>query len=132
MNYNELVEHYFFQPEHVGQLDSNQARVFHSRTGSASQGDYFDLYLCCDEDGVILQACFKAYGNPYLIAGVEWACRQLVGKHIDEHSGIDYNLLIQLFDIPRSYYPVALLVEKGYSDVVKKLKDGMADMSKKR
>jgi len=119
MNYNKLVERCFFQPEHVGVLDSSQAGVCHSRTGDASRGDYFDLYLCCEKSGLILKACFKAYGCPYLIAGLEWICGQLEGSSISEHPRIDYKALVQLLDMPRRYYPVALLVEKAYCDVVK-------------
>lgn len=122
MIYNELVERCFFAPNHVGTLDLTQDRVAFYRGGEAGRGDVFDFYLLCDEQGKILKARFKAYGNPYLVAGTEWLCRQLEGSQIDEHPQIDYALIIQLLDIPKVRYPVALAIEDSYRELVQIMK----------
>jgi nitrogen fixation protein NifU and related proteins len=123
MIYNELVESCFFQPKHAGVLDCTQKNTHKSQAGSAARGEYFDLYLSFDDAGKILQACFKACGNPYLIAGVEWVCRQLQGTLIDEHPNFDYHFLVKKLAIPKKHYPVALLLENGYRDMVNAVKD---------
>src|SRR4051794_35519775 len=100
MMYNDLVEHCFFEPQHLGILSPSQALCVNCRVGEAGRGDFFDLYLLCDNQGLILKARFKAYGNPYLIAGVEWLCRQLEGSTINEHPRIEYRLMVQKLAIP--------------------------------
>ena len=56
----------------------------------------------------IVQACFKANGNPYVIASLEWLCRQLEGRSIDTASQIDYQRIVKELEIPVAQYPIAL------------------------
>ncbi len=123
MMYNELVEHCFFQPKHVGVLELNDKLCVYHRNGEAGRGDVIDFYLLCDEKGLILKARFKAYGNPYLIAGAEWLCRQLEGSKINEHPHYEYAFLLKMLDIPQLRYPVALQLEDGYRELVKIMKE---------
>jgi nitrogen fixation NifU-like protein len=120
MNYNKLVESYFFEPQHIGILDSTQPRTICSRNVD------FELYLAANEKGVIVQATFKANGNPYLIAGFEWVCRQLQGTAVNQHPRFNYQDLVQILEIPQSSYPTALLVEKGYCQGVEALKERLS------
>lgn len=127
MIYNERVESCFFTPKHVGVLDKTAARTVHHRTGEHGRGDFVDLYLKCDKQGTILQACFKAFGNPYLVAAAEWLCQQLEDSQIDEHPCIHYERIIDEFAIPKAHFSVALQIEAGYQKLVltmqKKLKE---------
>lgn len=118
MIYNELVETCFFEPKHVGTLDLTQDLTSFYRGGEVGRGDVFDFYLLCDKKGKILKACFKAYGNPYLIAAAEWLCRQLEGSQINEHPQFDYAFLVEKLAIPQVRYPVALQIEDGYRELV--------------
>ncbi|MBA2653108.1 MAG: iron-sulfur cluster assembly scaffold protein [Tatlockia sp.] len=122
MMYNKLVETCFFNPRHVGILDLTENLSAFYRGGEAGRGDVFDFYLLCDEKGNILKARFKAYGNPYFIAAAEWLCRQLEGSQIDEHPCFDYAYLLQKLEIPKARYPVALLIEDGYRELVQIMK----------
>jgi|GEM_PF-1729807 len=119
MNYNEVVESCFFEPHHVGVLDCTQAFTVCGKAGTQEQ---YDLYLQCDETGKIIDSAFKAYGNPYLVAGVEWICRQLKGSNINQHPYLDYKMLVQELAIPKNYYPIALLMEKGYKNTIALMK----------
>lgn len=122
MMYNELVESCFFAPNHVGTLDLSQPLTAHYRGGEVGQGDVFDFYLRCDEQGLILKARFKAYGNPYLVAAAEWFCQQLEDSLIDEHPRFNYSWLVQELAIPKNRYPVALQIEDGYRTLVMMMK----------
>lgn len=117
MKYNQLVETFFFNPEHVGILESLPWTIKVSR-GSVSSGNYFDLYLRINPRGMIEKATFKAFGVPYLIAGLEWICRQAKGCFINQALLWNYQTLIQVLDLPHSQYPLALLMEKGYVDAL--------------
>lgn len=125
MMYNELVESCFFAPNHIGTLDLSQPLSVHYRGGEAGRGEVFDIYLLCDRQGLVLKARFKAYGNPYLIAAAEWLCRQLEGSLINEHPRFNYSGLVQELAIPKTRYPVALLVEDGYRELVIMMKKSL-------
>lgn len=123
MIYNKLVESCFFMPKHVGVLDLTQKLCAYYRGGMPGRGDVFDFYLLCNEEGLILKARFKAYGNPYLIAAAEWLCQQLEGSSIKEHPRYDYAYLLNELDIPKLRYPVALQIEDGYRELVQIMKE---------
>ncbi len=122
MMYNEVVEHCFFSPKHVGMLSLAQSRTVAYRSGAPKRGDFFDIYLSGDEQGMILKACFKANGNPFLIAAVEWICRQIQGTSITIHPFFSYTILVQQLAIPKLHYSVALQVEEGYCEVIQLMK----------
>lgn len=116
MTYNKLVREYFFSPLHVGSVDLNQSLAQVIINHQKGQG-CIEFYIQCDIDGVIGKACFKTNGNPYLIAGLEWLCRELIGKKIKNMPVIDYHVLIKELEIPITQYPLALRVV----DVFKKM-----------
>lgn len=122
MIYNELVESCFFAPEHVGTVDLTQHLSVYHRTGEAGRGDVCDFYLQCNEEGVVLKARFKAYGNPYLVAAAEWLCRQLKGSQIHTHPQWTHGVLVEKLAIPKIRYSVALQVEDGYQELIQKMK----------
>ncbi|WP_419420389.1 iron-sulfur cluster assembly scaffold protein [Legionella sp. D16C41] len=123
MNYNKLVESYFFQPKHVGTLDNTLSRTVYCSLSDAFKSNYFNLYLACNEAGLIVTACFKACGSPYLIASLEWLCQQLEGSDIGEHPQLSYRTLIKQLEIPNHLYPIAILVEKGYNHIILAMKE---------
>lgn len=119
MMYNQLVESCFFEPKHSGKIDVSLPFVAYYRGGEKGRGDYFDLYLRCDENENIIQARFKAYGSPYLIASLELLCQELEGTLITNHPHFDdESYLLEKLDIPKNRYPVALLVLDGYREIV--------------
>lgn len=118
MMYNELVESCFFAPKHVGTVDLSKPFSVCYRGGEAGRGDVFDLYLQCDSHGDIRKACFKAYGNPYLVAGAELLCQRLEGSNIEDHPQFDYSWLVEQLEIPKTRYPVALQIEDGYRELI--------------
>ncbi|OCH99102.1 hypothetical protein A8135_08875 [Legionella jamestowniensis] len=120
--YNDLLEGCFFSPQHVGVIDLTEPLSVYYRGGEPGRGDVFDFYLQCDRQGLILKARFKAYGNPYLVAAAELVCRRLEGNNIQEHPQFDYLWLVNQLEIPRTRYPVALQIEDGYQEVVKRMK----------
>lgn len=121
MNYNQLVEDCFFTPKHVGTLDCTEPFTVLSEVGLRDKA-FLQWYAACNPQGLITQCCFKAYGNPYLIAALEWCCRQLIGTSLDGHPRFDYLQLVNELEIPKVLYPTALLVEQGYRQICEKMK----------
>ncbi len=120
MMYNKLVEDCFFHPSHVGELDINEPLTGHHERNMRHQNATIaiKLYIQCTHAGLIHRACFKAIGNPYVIAALEWLCRQIEGFSLDKLPPINYQILISVLEIPTSQYPVALIIEGIYKEVL--------------
>lgn len=127
MMYNKYVVDCFFAPKHVGTLDISHRLTAHFRSTQTNQGILFDLYLQCTHMGNIEKARFKATGNPYVIAACEWLCRQIEGKSVFKPPLLDYQVLINVLEIPTIQYPVALQVEDAYKEVLTLLKYKLED-----
>jgi nitrogen fixation NifU-like protein len=107
--YNKTVLDYFFSPKHVGFLDLNNPLTVVSKNSQNNQ-EIIELYLQGTLEGTILKACFKTNGSPYIIAGLEWLCRQIEGKELDNLPPIDYIALLKDLNIPKVHYHVALRI----------------------
>ena len=120
MNYNKLTTSLFFDLQHVGELDCALPMTVCSRI-SVAKNQCSELYLACDQNGWITQAYFKALGEPYLIAGLEWLCRNIVHTSIETHPNIDHAMIVDALSIPEAQYAVALLVETNYRQAIQLL-----------
>ncbi len=118
MMYNQIVEQYFFYPEHTGVIDLSNPLSAHLRRGQRQQGMLIDFYMQCAGDGLIQKVCFKAMGNPYTIASLEFLCRHLEGENISSLPEFNYSMLVKIMDIPNTQYPVALQVEEIYKEIL--------------
>lgn len=123
MMYNKVVQDCFFLPRHVGLMDLSAPLTVHFSSSQKNQSfTTIDLYLQCIKNGLIKRACFRATGNPYVIAGLEWLCRQIEGRSLDNLAPINYQLLIKELEIPTNQYPIALQVEDVYKEVLALMK----------
>jgi nitrogen fixation NifU-like protein len=114
--YNKTVLNYFFSPAHAGIIDLNDHTVV-VKNNQKKQGT-IELYMQCGRDRVIQRVCFKTNGNPFLIAGLEWLCRQIEGKLIDELPPIDYQSLVNELNIPVTQYPLALRIFSVFKETL--------------
>jgi len=115
--YNALIEDCFFQPKHVGSIDLSLPLAVHSRKGNTNS-NIIDLYMQCNDKGFIERICFKSNGNPYIIAGLEWLCRQLTASFLPDLVLPDYQLLVEKLEIPTNQYPVALQIEGVFKEAL--------------
>lgn len=123
MIYNNIVEDCFFQPRHAGMIDLNAPLTVHFRSSQKNQSlTIIDLYMQCTNIGFISQMRFKATGNPYVIAALEWLCRQLEGRTLENLPLINYQILIKELAISTIQYPIAIQVEDVYKEVLTLMK----------
>lgn len=118
MTYNEIVEDCFFYPKHVGVLDISQPFTCHARTSQSKQGVLIDLYVASNKNKTIQRACFKATGHPYIIAGLEWICREIEGQELFHLPILNYQVIVNALQIPMVYYPLAIQVENVYQQAI--------------
>ncbi|MCE3046114.1 iron-sulfur cluster assembly scaffold protein [Legionella sp. 16cNR16C] len=120
--YNELVERCFFKPCHAGILDCSEPYTVHVRAGYPGRSGHFDLYLQCDS-GLIKKARFKAFGNPYLIAGLELLCEQVENSSLDGHPHFEHRELARRLDLPKNQQQLVFLIETGYLSAINHMKE---------
>lgn len=122
-SYNQLVEDYFFNAKMTGELDCSKPLTVNYRAGTVQRGLFFELYLEGNAAGIIVAARFKAYGSPYLIAGVEWLCRKLQGSSFVNAQPLNAKELAQQLDLPKKQQSVVLLIEESCANALKLLKE---------
>ena len=125
--YNEAVEKLFFSPRHVGSLDLQAPRTLYGSYVEQLRGQQMDLYLQYNESAVITKICFKAHGEPYLIAGVEWACRQLEKQSLQSLPEISHQKLMQALAIPSLRFPFALFIEQSFAAFIEEAKSNFLE-----
>ncbi|WP_273199484.1 MULTISPECIES: iron-sulfur cluster assembly scaffold protein [Legionella] len=117
MMYNRTVRDCFFSPRHVGVVDLTERFANVVKNNQKGQG-IIEFYTQCNADGIIVRACFKTNGNPYVIASLEWLCRQLEGQTINTVPQIDYQLIVKELNIPVTQYPIAVRVMDVYKEAL--------------
>lgn len=117
MMYNRTVQDCFFSPRHAGVVDLNDHFTVVVKNNQKGQG-IIELYMQCNSNGIIVRACFKTNGNPYVIASLEWLCRQVEGKTLDAAPQMDYQLIVKELNIPVAQYPIALRIIDVYKEAL--------------
>ncbi|MBA3602898.1 MAG: iron-sulfur cluster assembly scaffold protein [Parachlamydiaceae bacterium] len=121
--YSKKLANKIDNPHNVGLFtkEESEARTMFladSSEGSLGEGNSIRLYLLVDnDDGVIVDARFQAFGQSALIGAAEAACELLVGKNYDQAKRINADLIDrQVRDksdepaFPREAYPHLNLV----------------------
>lgn len=122
MIYNKTVQECFFSPRHVGLIDLSERFTVVVKNNQKGQG-LIELYIQSNSDGTIVRACFRTNGNPYIIASLEWLCRQLEGQTTDTVPQIDYQLIVKELEIPVAQYPIALRIMDVFKEALLLIKD---------
>ena len=87
-SYNEKVVDYFENPPNVGSLKRKNKNVGTGIVGSMACGDQLKFQVEVDDEGVIQNAVFKAFGCGSAIASSAYATELVKGMHIDDASKI--------------------------------------------
>jgi len=90
MKYPERVTDYFFAPHHAGTLTGEN--IVRAKIGDPMLGDVIQLDLHLIEN-TVKTARFKALGDPYTIASVEWLCCQCEGLSLEKLLQLDLSAL---------------------------------------
>jgi nitrogen fixation protein NifU and related proteins len=90
MKYPERVTDYFFNPKHAGILTGEG--VLRAKIGDPILGDVIQLHLRHIEN-TVKTARFKALGDPYTIAAMEWLCCECEGLSLEKLIQLDLSAL---------------------------------------
>lgn len=94
--------------------------------------DLIKIYMLIDEDGIIDNAKFKAFGGVATIVACDIACQMLVGKSLEEALSITEEEIISEFnDIPLDRKYCATLVEEAIKNAVEDYYKRLEKLEKK-
>ncbi len=116
--YNAKIAELFFNTSHAGVLNCQQPLTVCYYCNTQHHNTYLELYLRCNLNKQIIQTKFKTFGNPYLIAGLEWLCQNLENTSINRHPWITAAIISDTLQIPKIEYTIALFIETSYNKII--------------
>jgi Fe-S cluster assembly scaffold IscU len=119
---NEVIDHYE-NPRNVGALDKKDNRVGTGLVGAPACGDVLKLQIKVDDNGIITDAKFKAFGCGSAIASSSLVSEWVKGKKIDEALEIKNTKIAQYLSLPPVKLHCSMLAEDAIKAAIHDYKD---------
>ncbi|GBF95838.1 hypothetical protein Rsub_08428 [Raphidocelis subcapitata] len=116
-----VVDHYE-RPRNVGSFDKNDPNVGTGLVGAPACGDVMKLQIRVDEDGNIVDSCFKTFGCGSAIASSSVATEWVKGKSLDEVTTIKNSDIAKHLSLPPVKLHCSMLAEDAIKAAVKDIK----------
>lgn len=113
----EVIDHYE-NPRNVGSLDKQDQSVGTGLVGAPACGDVLKLQIKVDEQGVITDAKFKAFGCGSAIASSSLVSEWVKGKTIEQASSIKNTEIAQHLSLPPVKLHCSMLAEDAIKAAV--------------
>jgi nitrogen fixation NifU-like protein len=111
MAYSEEVIDHYNNPRNVGSMDKSDASVGTGLVGAPACGDVLKLQIKVDDNGVITDAKFKAFGCGSAIAASSLVSEWVQGKSIDEAAEIKNRDIAHHLSLPPVKLHCSMLAE---------------------
>jgi nitrogen fixation NifU-like protein len=118
----ELMDHYE-NPRNVGALDKKDKKVGTGLVGAPACGDVLKLQIQVDENGVITDAKFKAFGCGSAIASSSLVSEWVKGKKIDEALEIKNTEIAKHLSLPPVKLHCSMLAEDAIKAAISDYKE---------
>ena len=105
-----VIDHYE-NPQNVGSLNKNDKNVGTGLVGAPACGDVMKLQIQVNDNGVIEDARFKAYGCGSAIASSSLITEWVKGKTLEEASHIKNTEIVEELDLPPVKIHCSVLAE---------------------
>jgi Fe-S cluster assembly scaffold IscU len=119
---NEVIDHYE-NPRNVGVLDKKDNTVGTGLVGAPACGDVLKLQIKVDDNGIITDAKFKAFGCGSAIASSSLVSEWVKGKKIDEALQIKNTEIAQHLSLPPVKLHCSMLAEDAIKAAIHDYKD---------
>lgn len=120
-----MVDH-FEKPRNVGSFDKTDANVGTGLVGAPACGDVMKLQIRVDDDGNIIDSCFKTFGCGSAIASSSVVTEWVKGQHVDQAVTIKNNEIAKHLNLPPVKLHCSMLAEDAIKAAVLDLKAKMA------
>jgi Fe-S cluster assembly scaffold IscU len=116
-----VVEHYE-KPRNVGSFDKSDPSVGTGLVGAPACGDVMKLQIKVDDEGNIVDSCFKTFGCGSAIASSSVATEWVKGKSLDEVLTIKNSDIAKHLSLPPVKLHCSMLAEDAIKAAVKDIK----------
>ena len=114
--FSERVMKRFVEPKYAGGMRGTSGT---GKAGNSECGDVIKLYIAVNDDKIITEARFKAYGGVCTIAAMDVACGLIEGKSLEAAVRTNhYQILEELGPVPENRQYVAALAEEAIKSAV--------------
>ena len=107
---NEVIDHYE-NPRNVGTLDKKDDSVGTGLVGAPACGDVLKLQIKVDDNGIIVDAKFKAFGCGSAIASSSLVSEWVKDKNVDEALAIKNTEIAKHLSLPPVKLHCSMLAE---------------------
>lgn len=118
----EVIDHYE-NPRNVGVLDKEDTHVGTGLVGAPACGDVLKLQIKVDDNGVITDAKFKAFGCGSAIASSSLVSEWVKGKKIDQALEIKNTEIAKHLSLPPVKLHCSMLAEDAIKAAITDYKD---------
>uniref|UniRef100_A0A7S0RU28 Iron-sulfur cluster assembly protein n=1 Tax=Pyramimonas obovata TaxID=1411642 RepID=A0A7S0RU28_9CHLO len=125
-SYHENVVSHYEKPSNVGSFDKNDPNVGTGLVGAPACGDVMKLQIKVDDDGNIVDSCFKTFGCGSAIASSSVATEWIKGKKIDEAVTIKNSEIAKHLSLPPVKLHCSMLAEDAIKAAVKNIQEKRA------
>lgn len=129
-DYDEKVVDHYENPRNVGTLDELDPNVGSGLIGSPSCGDVMRLQIKVDDEGIIEDAKFKAYGCGSAIASSSVITEWVKGKSVDEALKVKNAQIAEELALPPVKVHCSVLAEDAVKAAVDNYKSKQGFMNK--
>lgn len=113
-----VVDHYE-KPRNVGSFDKTDPNVGTGLVGAPACGDVMKLQIKVDENGNIVDSCFKTFGCGSAIASSSVATEWIKGKAVEEVMTIKNSDIAKHLSLPPVKLHCSMLAEDAIKAAVK-------------
>jgi len=116
-----VVDHYE-NPRNVGSFDKADLNVGTGVVGAPACGDVMKLQIKVDDEGNIVDSCFKTFGCGSAIASSSVATEWIKGTHVDEAVTIKNQDIAKHLNLPPVKLHCSMLAEDAIRSAVADIK----------
>ena len=119
MAYSEKVLDHYNNPRNVGKMDINDPSVGTAMVGAPACGDVMKLQIKVNDDGIIEDAVFKAYGCGSAIASSSMVTTMIKGMTLEEAKAIKNNEIVEELSLPPVKIHCSVLAEDSIKAAIR-------------
>mmetsp|Transcript_7704 Transcript_7704/g.25519 ORF Transcript_7704/g.25519 Transcript_7704/m.25519 type:complete len:206 (-) Transcript_7704:1591-2208(-) len=120
--YDKKVVDHYENPRNVGSFDKSDLNVGTGVVGAPACGDVMKLQIKVDDEGNIVDSCFKTFGCGSAIASSSVATEWIKGTHVDEAVTIKNQDIAKHLNLPPVKLHCSMLAEDAIRSAVADIK----------
>jgi len=129
--YHQKVVDHYENPRNVGSFDREDPNVGTGLVGAPACGDVMKLQIKVDDDGEIVDSCFKTFGCGSAIASSSVATEWIKGKSVEEASGVKNSDIAKELKLPPVKLHCSMLAEDAIKAAIADVKQKKAEREAK-